>query len=907
MMKDHKQIGVEQELYYFDELSPGCCFFLPHGTRVHKRLREYLEKEYWHRGFQEVITPQMAKNQLWVISGHWAQYKDDMFGMTNNKGKLIDGHNPEDQEDDVDMHGYSICPMNCITGDAMVSLSNNTSMRLDQLVNPCHTVLGYDENQTGIVNAKQLAFLNQGQKKCVELIFLDGRRLICTEDHRLLTSTGWVKAIDLIEEQSSIVASLIPPIIEGTLRNDWTLEFKSNKYQFKFSMDNIESLNRSLAFARLCGAIITDGSITKTKYSYTGEVYVGHEIDLQSIRDDLKLVTNHDKYRYRADRNLWCLNLYTEFATLIADLFGYGNRMYTSNLLPEFIMDHSLPIDFVRQFLSGMFGGDGWAPVLSKNQFTEVYMALSKTKEKLDILKKFFEQIVTLLERAGVKDCSISGPYKNQKGSKYHYRIKIPMTSITNFTKYIGFAHNCHKAQRLAIVNSYYSLKTLILDQNQRFKDRCKELTDFPNKAMTITKACTIVAKEFEDNEYIYLRKFSIPSPTDISNYLCRGGTSSLYNIGGRGFYTPTEYLTELGAMKFFDRKYSIPRGTTIPTFKLKLLKRSDAGLRNVYDITVDEDKQSFLANGIVVHNCPKHCLIFRSRVRSYRELPMRLADFGMLHRNEDTGALRGLLRTRCFQQDDAHIFCRRNQIRDEIRNCLGFLEAVYGRVKLDFSLELSTRPDKFIGSEDVWNDAESQLEAMLNEYSEKTGRKWTLNAKDGAFYGPKIDVHVKDSLGRSHQCATIQLDFNLPSSDRFNLRYINEVGDMEEPVIIHRAIFGSFGRFMGILTEHFQGRWPFWLSPRQVKVIPISEKFVSYAQQVADVIHKDGFYVDVDSSDNTVQYKIAVAQTDMYNYMVVVGQREMDKGTVNIRYRDVSDKKEVKLDELIVELKSLQ
>lgn len=400
---------------------------------------------------------------------------------------------------------------------------------------------------------------------------------------------------------------------------------------------------------------------------------------------------------------------------------------------------------------------------------------------------------------------------------------------------------------------------------------------------------------------------FFLPHGTRIHKKLKQYIEKEYWNRGFEEVITPIIAKNKLWMISGHWQKYKDDM-FGITNNKGNLIDGYDPEQQDNNDQENEDNNDHIHENGYMMcaMNCPKHCLIFNSRSRSYKELPIRLADFGMLHRNEETGSLRGLFRTRCFQQDDAHIFCRRNQIRDEISNCLNFLETVYNKVHLDFTLELSTRPEQFIGSEEIWNDAEKQLEELLIDYSNKSSRKWNLNKGDGAFYGPKIDIHVKDSLGRSHQCATIQLDFNLPSSERFNLKYINESGNNEEPVIIHRAIFGSFGRFMGILTEHFQGKWPFWLSPRQIKIIPISEKFIPYAQKINDILHKEGFYVDIDISDNKMQYKILMAQTNMYNYMIIVGQKEMDNNTINVRYRDISDKKEISIDDFINELKLL-
>uniref|UniRef100_A0AAY4DX41 threonine--tRNA ligase n=1 Tax=Denticeps clupeoides TaxID=299321 RepID=A0AAY4DX41_9TELE len=226
--------------------------------------------------------------------------------------------------------------------------------------------------------------------------------------------------------------------------------------------------------------------------------------------------------------------------------------------------------------------------------------------------------------------------------------------------------------------------------------------------------------------------------------------------------------------------------------------------------------------------NCPGHCLMFDHRPRSWRELPLRMADFGVLHRNELSGALTGLTRVRRFQQDDAHIFCTMDQIEEEIKGCLDFLRTVYDVFGFTFKLNLSTRPEKFLGEVEVWNQAEKQLENSLNEF----GEKWVLNPGDGAFYGPKIDIQIKDAIGRYHQCATIQLDFQLPI--RFNLTFVSHDGDdKKRPVIIHRAILGSVERMIAILTENYGGKWPLWLSPRQVMVVPVGPTCEEYAQRV--------------------------------------------------------------------------
>jgi len=258
------------------------------------------------------------------------------------------------------------------------------------------------------------------------------------------------------------------------------------------------------------------------------------------------------------------------------------------------------------------------------------------------------------------------------------------------------------------------------------------------------------------------------------------------------------------------------------------------------------------------------------------------------------------LTRVRRFQQDDAHIFCREDQIKDEIQNALAFMQHVYGVFGFEFALELSTRPEKFLGEISQWEKAEGDLKLALDKF----GKPWKLNPGDGAFYGPKIDIHVFDALKRSHQCATIQLDFQLPQ--RFKLDYVNESEKYERPVIIHRAIYGSLERFIAILIEHIEGKWPFWLSPRQALIVPVSNKFDEYALKVHQKLWDEGFYVDVDVSGKTLERKILHGTEEMpYNFVLVVGAVEQETDSVNVRPRGTSKDQKVraepmKMDDLI-------
>uniref|UniRef100_H3AJS0 threonine--tRNA ligase n=1 Tax=Latimeria chalumnae TaxID=7897 RepID=H3AJS0_LATCH len=310
-----------------------------------------------------------------------------------------------------------------------------------------------------------------------------------------------------------------------------------------------------------------------------------------------------------------------------------------------------------------------------------------------------------------------------------------------------------------------------------------------------------------------------------------------------------------------------------------------------------------FLGYPLLPMQCCRCSLMYDHRPRSWRELPLRLADFGVLHRNEVSGALTGLTRVRRFQQDDAHIFCTMEQLQDEIKGCLDFLQAIYSIFGFTFKLNLSTRPEKFLGESELWDEAEKQLESSLDAF----GQPWECTPGEGAFYGPKIDIQIKDAIGRYHQCATVQLDFQLPI--RFDLRYISKDGSSSErPVMIHRAILGSVERMIAILAENYAGKWPFWLSPSQLMVIPVGRSTENYAQEVRQWFHEAGFTTDLDVTPGaTLNRKIRNAQLAQCNFILVVGEKEKSNGTVNVRTRDNRQHGERRVEETIRRMKELR
>ncbi|KAH0612816.1 uncharacterized protein H6S33_009196 [Morchella sextelata] len=364
---------------------------------------------------------------------------------------------------------------------------------------------------------------------------------------------------------------------------------------------------------------------------------------------------------------------------------------------------------------------------------------------------------------------------------------------------------------------------------------------------------------------------FFLPHGTRIYNTLVEFLRSEYWKRGYEEVITPNMYNSKLWETSGHWQNYQ----------------------ENMFTFEVEKDKF-----GLKPMNCPGHCLLFGHRERSYRELPWRVADFGVIHRNEFSGALTGLTRVRRFQQDDTHIFCTEDQVGQEIHGLFDFLKHVYGLLGFTFKLKLSTRPEKFVGDIATWDMAENQLKTALQEFTAAGGGQWELNPGDGAFYGPKIDITISDALRRDHQCATIQLDFQLPQ--RFKLEYNTgevvkakdeagneEVSHYKRPVMIHRAIFGSVERFIAILTEHFAGKWPFWLSPRQILIIPVMAAANDYVVELQSLFRAKLMHVDIDVGPNTMAKKIRTGQLQQYNFIFVVGATERDTRTVNIRNRD--------------------
>ena len=312
----------------------------------------------------------------------------------------------------------------------------------------------------------------------------------------------------------------------------------------------------------------------------------------------------------------------------------------------------------------------------------------------------------------------------------------------------------------------------------------------------------------------------------------------------------------------------------------------------NMYFTSIDD-----VEHAIKPMNCPGNILIYKTRLHSYRELPIKAGEFGIVHRHELSGVLSGLFRVRYFTQDDAHIFCTEEQVEDQLQELIDFTHELYSTFGFDYHMELSTRPEKAMGDKKLWNLAEIKLKAVLD----KSGKKYKINEGEGAFYGPKIDFHIKDAIGRTWQCATIQLDFAMP--EKFDLTYDGKDGRKHRPVMIHRTILGAVERFIGLLIEHFAGKLPLWINPVQVKVLPIAERHMDYGRKVANEMKKAGLRVEVDERSESTSKKVRDAQLEKVNYILVVGDKEQKDNTVNVRTRNNEIKGPRKVDEFIKEL----
>ncbi|SJK99833.1 probable THS1-threonyl tRNA synthetase, cytosolic [Armillaria ostoyae] len=500
------------------------------------------------------------------------------------------------------------------------------------------------------------------------------------------------------------------------------------------------------------------------------------------------------------------------------------------------------------------------------------YPALEKVSESAIKEKQKFERLVVSKEK-------LLEMFGYNKFKKYLIETKVPDGTSTTVYRCGTMIDLCvgphipHTGKIKAFMITKSSASYFLGDSNNESLQRIYGIS-FPDKKQLAEYRVFLAEAAKRDH-----RKIGKEQDLFFFNDLSPG--SCFFLPHGTRIYNA---LVELLRSEYFKRGY---QEVISPNMYNSKLWETSGHWQNYKDdmFVLDVEKEKWALKPM---NCPGHCVIFDSRDRSYKELPIRMAEFGILHRNEASGALTGLTRVRRFVQDDTHVFCMPSQLEDEISALFDFMQHVYGMFGFDFHLELSTRPDNYLGKIETWDLAEDQLKKALDKHYPG---QWELNPGDGAFYGPKIDVTVRDALRRSFQCATIQLDFQLP--ERFNLKYrsAEDFGNPDKPVsrpvMIHRAILGSLERFIAIATEHFAGKWPFWLSPRQVVVIPVAAPYKEYAGQIVDQLSALGLYAEVDNSDNTLPKKIRNGEISQTNFILVVGQEELDAQSVNVRNRD--------------------
>ncbi|RXW16925.1 hypothetical protein EST38_g8929 [Candolleomyces aberdarensis] len=494
------------------------------------------------------------------------------------------------------------------------------------------------------------------------------------------------------------------------------------------------------------------------------------------------------------------------------------------------------------------------------------YPALEKLSEGAVKEKQKFERLVVSKEK-------LLEMFHYNKFKKYLIETKVPDGTSTTVYRCGPMIDLCvgphipHTGKIKAMMVTKNSASYFLGDANNESLQRIYGIS-FPDKKQLSEYKVFLAEAAKRDH-----RKIGKDQELFFFNELSPG--SCFFLPHGTRIYNA---LVELMREEYFKRGY---QEVISPNMYNSKLWETSGHWQNYKDdmFVLDVEKEKWALKPM---NCPGHCLIFDSRDRSYKELPIRMAEFGIIHRNEASGALTGLTRVRRFVQDDTHVFCMPSQIEGEINALFDFMQHIYGLFGFEFHLELSTRPDNYLGTVETWDTAEEQLKQALEK---QYPGKWEINPGDGAFYGPKIDITIRDALRRSFQCATIQLDFQLP--ERFNLKYRSADEAANRPVIIHRAILGSLERFIAIITEHFAGKWPFWLSPRQVLVIPVAAPYKAYAAEITDRLTSLGLHADVDNGENTLSKKIRNGEIAQYNFILVVGQEELDAKAVNVRNRD--------------------
>ncbi|MBI2085121.1 MAG: threonine--tRNA ligase [Candidatus Aenigmarchaeota archaeon] len=527
-----------------------------------------------------------------------------------------------------------------------------------------------------------------------------------------------------------------------------------------------------------------------------------------------------------------------------------------------------------------------------------------KTAEEVELKKYSFSDVMVVLTAVEKGDSKETADWAIDDAKKFMERMKISKLLIYPYA---------HISSNLA---SPFDAMDLILEMEKHAKQLDIDVSHAPfgwNKRFAISvkghpmaeMSRSYTGKPVAKEVKVEVKPVAQEQPLEKlpdNDHRVLGQKLNLFSFQaeapGMTFYHPGGMTVRNELIKFSREKQAAAGYIEIMTpiiMKRSVWEQSghwDHYKNNMF-FTETEDAQY----AIKPMNCPGAILYFKNSKRSYRELPMRVSEFGMIHRNELSGTLGGLFRVREFTQDDAHLFVRPDQLTEELTNVIGLVEEFYTQFGFDFRVELSTKPENSIGSDDLWSKAEAALEAAIKERK----LNYKINPGDGAFYGPKIDFHIKDSLGRTWQCGTVQVDFFMPQ--RFSISYVDAGGKETVPIIIHRAIYGSVERFLGILTEHYNGSFPLWLAPIQVKVLPITDSNVEYSKKVVDALRSVGVRTEGDYENHTLDYKIRNASMQKIFYTIIIGNKEEEKKTIALRGRDGKTQYDVNLEEFVKEI----
>jgi threonyl-tRNA synthetase len=885
--RDHRVIGRQQDLFFFDPLSPGSAFWLPHGARIYSKLIEFMRGQYHKRGFTEVITPNIYNHELWRISGHLENYAENIFSFKTREGE-----------------DYALKPMNCVRESDHQILTNRGFMFLDEVERAVErdaaghvvdwrglAVANYDRAAQRLVYEQPRALVVKpaGADRMIEFSSANGEfHVVVTEGHDMFVGDAGgspasfrkVPAKQLLAElaelgDAPLAVSLLCGAPAGRSMDLGVPSENTLTTQLKrFPVEDARALKAAFAAVR-----------TQMMPSTVAE-----QLDSIPLGDDAPCIGEP----YAGDMNApWVVALALKSrieVTAFLELVGFwiGDGTLTPNWplpCPAFTLKKIVDIRFIVDRLV-LLGHARHAKIYKRSNGTVLVYWVHPLVCEFFATEYAAKYAAVDWPAAKMPTLKLQEQALASKSAKWFPEFVWSLPAASQERIIVGL----HLAD-----GSFAAKDNVIYTSSVHFRDELVELLSDCGYSPTFslkfdTSDDRGIAVATQPGWQVRWRASVIHSvqlvgggspassaaAVRVREVQCDGSRSWCFDMAD-GFIV-TRRAERVSAAHFASGGFSVAAARAA----------ADDGAVGATEWIVLSASRATIQG-----NCPGHCLMFKQTVRSYRDLPIRFADFGVLHRNEITGALGGLTRVRRFQQDDAHIFCMPSQVQSEVAGCIEFIEAVYGLFNFKFEIALSTRPANFIGEVAVWDKAEEALKQVLDDFSKRTGKAWKLNPGDGAFYGPKLDIQVKDALNRPHQCATIQLDFQLPL--RFELKYVASEGTaLPPPVIIHRAIFGSLERFTGILMEHTGGRWPLWLSPRQVCIVPVAHKIEPFAEQVRQRLHDEGFYVDVHGGEKTMNKRIAEASKQQYNYIVVVGDKEVETDSVNVRPRPKRDQEHV-------------